>query len=992
MPEHSIETLFAELLRRLLNTTAETLRPDIDHVLGALGKFFAASRSYVFTIREERFLDNDYEWVAPGVVAMREELQGLPVSDMSAWKETFATGDAMVVEDVAALPDSRPDKTVLQAQGIRSLVGVPLIKGGGLSGFLGLDFTTTTRGFARRDVQILQSIGDAVAATLARCAAEVELRQAVTRAQSVTRRLELMAGVTRDTILECDFSGRFLGMLSKKSLPFLPLENQAAGQPLEEVLPRSLAAAARQMIDDLVQGNEPDVRLVSLAHDDGTAWLQMSVALLPQDESATRSTVVVVLGDRTAIEQARADLTRLGRIVEVMTNLVVVVDTDERITWTNQAFRRQSGYVMHELLGRRFGDVVRGTDSPDLDTAARVSAAVRSGQAFEGETINYTKSGKPYWIRFNIHPLYSADGCCTGYVSIETVITEQKVLETRLQEERDKLRATLAAIPDTLLDLDHQGNLIEAHNRDGRTTAAHLDAIFPAEVRRYLRTALHTLTFPCSTVIPCEGPEGQVWIEVSLSRRAGRNAGHVALLRDVSQRVTAAEQLQALAIAAEARAREDVLTGLPNRRWLNEELSALLENARRGGTHLALVVIDFDNFKSINDTFMHQGGDTVLIASARRMKKVVGRRGTVVRLGGDEFVVVLHDIGTEDLPRLANELRNAMRKPFQVAERRAFVTVSMGVAVFPKDGSNVDLLVAAADKALAKAKRTGRDRCVFMSPAIHAEMSRHNAVTQALAESLNEQHFRLVFQPIFDIDPFSATGGPVQSGAEALLRWNSPLLGDVGPAEFVPIAETVGLAPRLDGLVVDLALAELANWRALDHAFRLHINLSAQSFADPALAPRLLDRMKRAGIPPDRLTVEITETSLLEAPVVAERTTHSLSEAGIKVAVDDFGTGFSSLSYLHRLRVAELKIDRSLVLGLIPADGSADTRVVVRAIIGLARELGLAVVAEGVQNPETLHWLRDHGCTRVQGYLLGKPQEAAPFRRDLQQHIGRLRA
>lgn len=427
----------------------------------------------------------------------------------------------------------------------------------------------------------------------------------------------------------------------------------------------------------------------------------------------------------------------------------------------------------------------------------------------------------------------------------------------------------------------------------------------------------------------------------------------------------------------------DALTGLPNRRMLRHQLDQALSQVLPGGPGLAVMFIDLDQFKEVNDTLGHDVGDRLLVQAAARIRECLGPADVVARMGGDEFTVVVSgEPGTpveagrwaDRLQPLLQALLGALSAPFDLGPHRVFVSASIGVASFPEDAQQVEDLFKHADQALYVAKGEGRNRYRFFSREMQAAAQWRARLEAELRNALAQQQFSVVYQPMVAL----ATGHVHK--AEALLRWTHPTLGAVSPAQFVPVAEASGLIVPIGDWVFDQAAAQVAAWRqAIDPDFQISINKSPAQFHQRAThTVSWVERLRSLGLPGSSVAIEITEGLLLDTNEAVTMHLNDLRLAGMDVSLDDFGTGYSSLSYLQKLDIDFLKIDQSFVRNLTP--GSTDLTLC-KAIIAMANALGMQVVAEGVETAEQRDLLCQAGCHFGQGYLFARPMAPDVFER-----------
>jgi diguanylate cyclase (GGDEF)-like protein len=424
----------------------------------------------------------------------------------------------------------------------------------------------------------------------------------------------------------------------------------------------------------------------------------------------------------------------------------------------------------------------------------------------------------------------------------------------------------------------------------------------------------------------------------------------------------ASAELQASEAQAQHLAFHDPLTGLANRMRFNDRLDRVLAEARRDGTKLALLYLDLDRFKNINDTLGHPAGDELIRTLATRLTALVRPSDCVARLGGDEFAILQSSVtGEGDVSALCERIIEEVGKPFQLLGNSAFVGASIGIAVVPEAGIDRAELMRKADIALYRAKLEGRNRFRIFSDEMDIFVQRRRAIEEELREALAAGgQLEVVYQPLYAAD----TEGIV--GVEALLRWNHPRHGAVSPGVFIPIAEESGLIHMIGEWVLRQACNTAVRWPGC----RLAVNVSPVQFRSPGFAAKVVRILDETGLKPSRLELEITESVLLDSAELSALTLNALRAAGVRIALDDFGTGYSSLSYLHKFAVDKIKIDRSFVQSL-NSEGASDA--IIQAMVDLARAMGVAVTAEGVETAEQRDFLRRIGCNELQGFLLSRP-------------------
>ena len=418
---------------------------------------------------------------------------------------------------------------------------------------------------------------------------------------------------------------------------------------------------------------------------------------------------------------------------------------------------------------------------------------------------------------------------------------------------------------------------------------------------------------------------------------------------------------------ASRQAAVDNLTGLPTRLYFEGRLRDAAKQCQARSTRLAVLFIDLDGFKPVNDTFGHSSGDRVLEQVGQRLRSFAPGAGVTARVGGDEFVLLVPGIGSSDaVAQLARRLIEALAKPYRFDGREVAISCSVGIALHPEQ-CHPSKLIARADAAMYAAKRAGGSRHCFYTPEMDADVQHNFDLLRDLRQALANDELELFYQPKID-----ARSGKV-TAAEALLRWNHPTRGMVMPGQFLPLAERSGLMGPLGNWVIEASCRQARAWRDKGLRMRVAINLSAHQMRQDDIADRITEALTRHRIHPSLLTCEITESAAMEDTAATQETFRRLGELGAHLSIDDFGTGYSSLSYLRQLPAEELKIDASFVKDV---DHSADARAVVDAVVKLAHALGLKVVAEGVENPRQQKVLVELGCDELQGFLFAKPMSA----------------
>jgi len=562
----------------------------------------------------------------------------------------------------------------------------------------------------------------------------------------------------------------------------------------------------------------------------------------------------------------------------------------------------------------------------------------------------------------------------------------------QLQESQNQLQATLDAMPERLFEVSRDGRVIYHHaahaslhsSADGGIVGKSISQILPpvaAEVFLLVLERTERNGHSQGQQIELATPEGQRWFELSASRKAvSKNHGprYIVLLHDITSTKAAEDAIQHLAFY-------DQLTGLSNRRLLIDRLRQALAASARSGREGALLFLDLDNFKSLNDTLGHDFGDLLLQQVAQRLRDCVRERDTVARFGGDEFVVMIENLSSdsieaaEQVDAVCSKIFVALNRPYDFGGREYHNSPSIGVTLFRKRQEAVEELLKQADIAMYQAKKAGRNTVRFFDPQMQGAVTNRAVLEGELRKALEKRQLHLYYQIQVD-DAGRALG------AEVLIRWSHPERGLVSPAQFIPLAEETGLILPIGQWVLATACAQLKAWAqhpATKH-LDLCVNISAKQFRQNDFVAQVQAAVQNHGIDPRRLSLELTESMLLENMEETIVTMNAIRDVGVRFSLDDFGTGYSSLQYLKRLPLDQLKIDQSFVRDL--ATDESD-KVIVRTIIAMAQSLNFDVIAEGVETIEQRNLLLSRGCRRFQGYLFGKPMPMDQFKVTLQNFL-----
>lgn len=712
--------------------------------------------------------------------------------------------------------------------------------------------------------------------------------------------------------------------------------------------------------------------------------LEVRTQFLPQGGKVRTFT------DVSAYVRVEADRQRLNQLLDA-TQTIARVGGWERDFVTGTVFWTEGVYRILEVSAQEFtpGDMASTQRffSPEARDQIRPiqpehSDATLTTHDMELEMV--TGTGRPIWVRFKGTTTWN-QGQALKRTSVLQDITERKLAEKLAQENEDRWKLALESTGDGVWDWHIQAGTeffskrllqmcgygdADLHSRpeefDNRT---HPDDLEHLELARLDHFEGRTATYQSERRIMCKDGTWK-WVlsrGMVISRDAdGKPVRMIGTFTDMTNR----RESEAL---IRQQAYFDALTGLPNRRMMRDRLEQEIKKSKRDNHQLALLFIDLDHFKEVNDTLGHDRGDQLLIEAGQRIQSCVRQSDTVARMGGDEFTVILAELpGSSHLEGILQKILHALEAVFQLGAEQVFVSASIGITMYPTDATEIEDLFKNADQALYVAKGAGRNRFGFFTPALQEAAQTRVRLANDLRTALTEQQFRLMYQPIVEL----ATGSIHK--AEALIRWDHPTRGLVSPAAFIPIAESSGLIVDIGEWVFQQAALQVRTWRRdLASDFQISVNKSPVQFQhDGSGRTPWAAQLRQLGLPGNSIVVEITEGLLLDASSTVAETLLTLRDEGIQVSLDDFGTGYSSLSYLQKFEIDFVKIDQSFVRHLI-AD-STDLALC-KAIVVMAHALGMKVVAEGVETTQQRDLLASVDCDYVQGYLYSKPLSAPDF-------------
>lgn len=679
-----------------------------------------------------------------------------------------------------------------------------------------------------------------------------------------------------------------------------------------------------------------------------------------------------------ALRQSEAKLHQ-AQTVAKLGSWHLTFDTDV-LEWSPEAYRIFCVPQDTPLTYQRFLSCVHPEDVPALDRAWK---AALDGHDYHVEH-RICVGGEIRWVVEQAELERDVAGRVKRGIGTVQDITTRKLQELEIAEAQAKLRATLSAIPDPLFEVDLDGRYLDYHSPRadllaappevflGKTIADVLPPAAAATCMMALREA-NERGFSAGHQCELQLPHGKFWFELSIARKTEGPAEQprfIILSRDITERKETEHRIHRLAYF-------DTLTGLANRQSFSEHLSREIERHQLQDEKLAVLFLDLDGFKTINDSLGHGSGDLLLQWAAERLREsvrpgdLVARAGDpepealLARIGGDEFTMLIPNLRhPEDALLVAHRVRDLMRRPFNLSGREVTVTTSIGIAVYPDDGLTASALLKHADTAMYHAKDEGRDNCQFYSASLTERAMCRLNLEANLRLALERNEFVLVYQPQLDLE-----SGRVRT-VEALIRWEHPEQGRLSPDHFIPAAEENGSIVQIGEWVLREACSAAVGWCAAGHRVRVAVNLSPIQFRNPNLLRSITDILDETGLAPECLELELTEGTLMEDAAGTMGTLMALRSAGVGLALDDFGTGWSSLSYLRRLPLTTLKVDQSFVQGL-PDD--QENAAIIRTIVSLAKNLGFKVTAEGIETAPQMRAIRELSCDMGQGYYFSRP-------------------
>ncbi|WP_412679202.1 EAL domain-containing protein [Brevibacillus parabrevis] len=675
-------------------------------------------------------------------------------------------------------------------------------------------------------------------------------------------------------------------------------------------------------------------------------------------------------------------LRELADVKYALDQSTILAITDHRgiILRANEQFCRISKYSRSELIGQDHRLLNSGHHPKSF--FKQMWKCIGSGQVWRGEICNRAKDGSLYWVDTTIVPFVDTKGKIYQYVSIRNDITARKHMEEEVRKSEELYRLIAENTSDIISIVNAEGDFLylsPAHKAvfDHDVPDERFHNLFEWIVeddRDIMAFAIqHTYSTRKEYTVECRiqtSRKETIWTESKINPivdELGNVSKLLFVTRDITDRKQSEELIHHLAY-------HDALTDLPNRRMYTQHLSREIMQAKRFQSNLAVLFLDLDRFKDVNDSFGHDVGDLLLVEAANRLKACLRPTDVVARLGGDEFTVLLSQLADrEEAAALANQIMEALQRPFILQDHSFNMSCRIGIALYPQDGDNADDLLKRADTALYTVKSRGKNGYDFFDPTMEAKSLERILMENELRKAIEQEQFQIYYQPKIDIATDTLTG------MEALVRWVHPELGVIPPNRFIPIAEETGMIIALGEWILRQACRQNKIWHDQGYLLKVSVNLSARQIYQKDLVEMIKQILAETELAAEWLELEITESIFVkmeEATAVLQQ----IRDIGIHISIDDFGTGYSSFSYIKSLPVDTIKIDASFIRDI---HHNQESQAIVKAIVTIAQSLNMNVIAEGIELNDQAAALQQNGCDHGQGYLFSRPLATDDFERYL---------
>ncbi len=743
---------------------------------------------------------------------------------------------------------------------------------------------------------------------------------------------------------------------------------------------------AKRKLELMMQTKEVHQFVGKSKRKDGKIIDIMLHAQVIDDESGKPLKLVGVTQDITEYSALQQETQELHDILEKSSSEIFILDLEGyRYLYVNEGAVKRLGYSKDEFLQMNVFDI-----NPYLTKkrAHELEKKLIEEGSVINRTIHRTKSGEEYHVQSYLQKIvYRGQD---AYIIFDIDITPLVELEKQQKEQAQIVENISDGVILTTLD-----GQVKMQNRASKSILGYKEfediaTIYGEKNSITLQALMHN---SCDCGGKCDDKEFEVWLkrsdgveiicDLSLTRLYNENAESYALIwlfQDISDKKAKERLLHQQSLQLEYQAYHDTLTGLPNRALFRDRLKQTIAYAKRNGKKFALLFIDLDKFKQINDSFGHLFGDDVLLEVAKRLSFALRDEDTLARISGDEFTIIAQDIHVpQDAGVIAQKILDLFREPLVINSQKIYATLSVGISLYPDDAEDMVDLIKYADSAMYRSKENGRNQYSFYTQDLTMNAFEKVVIENSLRESIQKDAFEVYYQPQVDI---------VQKrvyAVEALVRWNHPHLGMLSPARFLPIAEESGLLVEIDRIVMKKALKQFASWkRSGIDLEKISLNLAVKQLYKSDFLTFLQEQLEQNSFEPSWLEFELTESDVMTNPALCIETLQKIHEMGISIALDDFGTGYSSLAYLTKFPIDKIKLDKSFVEDIVTSQQSKE---IVRAMIALAKSLEFDIVAEGVEYKEQLEVLRKKECTKFQGFMFSKPLSSSELETFLQREL-----